>query len=241
MIDDGTDSGDTTDHAIPCNIVRRADDAEIIARGDATNTRCRSSCSATPHSPMSAPSPDIACAGRTAAGARHHVAGGACPATVASARPRARARPCDKVAIGICLSWDLDEAVTTIAGRETLGTMRAASHAAPATPPRAGPVDRRSAVTTRPTDCRVCTQPLSDFARQLAAALRARLEVVYVDDGSSDDTLAVARACRPMRSTSRWCRCRAISARKPPCWPGSIMPGAARCCSWTATASIRRR
>ena len=53
----------------------------------------------------------------------------------------------------------------------------------------------------------------------LAGTLKARYglacEVVYVDDGSADDTLAIARALAPTRSTSRWCRCRAISARKP--------------------------
>ena len=53
----------------------------------------------------------------------------------------------------------------------------------------------------------------------LAKTLRQRYglgcEVVYVDDGSADDTLDDrARACRRRRSTSRWCRCRAISARK---------------------------
>ena len=55
---------------------------------------------------------------------------------------------------------------------------------------------------------------------RLAKTLRQRYglacEVVYVDDGSADATLEHrARACAPTRSTSRWCRCRAISARKP--------------------------
>ena len=47
--------------------------------------------------------------------------------------------------------------------------------------------------------------------------------------------------CRPTCSTSRWSRCRAISARRPRCSPASTMPASAPCCSWTATASIRRR
>ena len=34
-----------------------------------------------------------------------------------------------------------------------------------------------------------------------------------------------AQRCRPTRSTSRWCRCRAISARRRRCSPASIMPG----------------
>ena len=55
----------------------------------------------------------------------------------------------------------------------------------------------------------------------LAKTLRQRYglgcEVVYVDDGSADATLEHrARACRRRRSTFRWCRCRAISARKRP-------------------------
>ena len=45
--------------------------------------------------------------------------------------------------------------------------------------------------------------------------------------------------CRPVRSTCRWSRCRAISARRPRCSPASTMPGSAPCCSWMATASIR--
>ena len=48
-------------------------------------------------------------------------------------------------------------------------------------------------------------------------------------------------ACRPTRSTSRSSRCRAISARRRRCSPASITPASAPCCSWTATASIRRR
>jgi hypothetical protein len=39
-------------------------------------------------------------------------------------------------------------------------------------------------------------------------------EVVYVDDGSGDDTLAVAQALPAGRWTSRSCRCRATSARR---------------------------
>ena len=51
----------------------------------------------------------------------------------------------------------------------------------------------------------------------LAGTLKARYglesEVVYVDDGSADTTLAIAHP--PTRSTSRSYRCRAISARRP--------------------------
>ena len=45
----------------------------------------------------------------------------------------------------------------------------------------------------------------------------------------------------PTASTSRCSPCRAISARRRRCSPASIMPASAPCCSWTATASTRRR
>ena len=52
--------------------------------------------------------------------------------------------------------------------------------------------------------------------KTLRQRYRLACEVVYVDDGSADATLVDRpRRCRPTRSTSRWCRCRAISARKP--------------------------
>ena len=55
---------------------------------------------------------------------------------------------------------------------------------------------------------------------ELASALRQRhklgCEVVYVDDGSTDATLAIANGLRRTSSMCRWCRCRAISARKRP-------------------------
>jgi len=61
---------------------------------------------------------------------------------------------------------------------------------------------------------------LHERISELATSLRQRYglacEVVYVDDGSVDATLAIARGLAPRRSTFRWCRCRAISARKPP-------------------------
>lgn len=52
----------------------------------------------------------------------------------------------------------------------------------------------------------------------LATALRQRYglacEVVYVDDGSADATLSIARGLVATALDVRWWRCRAISARK---------------------------
>ena len=71
-------------------------------------------------------------------------------------------------------------------------------------------------------------------AAKLAAERGLACEIVYVDDGSRDASLAVARgAAGRCASTSRWCRCRAISARRRRCSPASTTPGAAPCCSWT--------
>ena len=58
-------------------------------------------------------------------------------------------------------------------------------------------------------------QRLGDLAKTLRQRYGLACEVVYVDDGSADATLASRAALPPTRSTSRWCRCRAISARKP--------------------------
>ncbi len=41
---------------------------------------------------------------------------------------------------------------------------------------------------------RACTHRLTEIAQKLAAARALACEVVYVDDGSADDTLAIARA-----------------------------------------------
>ena len=79
---------------------------------------------------------------------------------------------------------------------------------------------------------------LIDVAQTLAAKYALTCEVIYVDDGSSDDSLAVAAGCRQRRSTSRWCRCRVISARRRRCLPASNTRALAPCCSSTATASI---
>ena len=56
---------------------------------------------------------------------------------------------------------------------------------------------------------------LVGLARTLKARYGLGCEVVYVDDGSADSTLRSRARSPPTRSTSRWCRCRAISARRP--------------------------
>ena len=57
---------------------------------------------------------------------------------------------------------------------------------------------------------------LCELGKRLKAQYRLASEVVYVDDGSSDATLAIAPWSQArLLSTFRWFRCRAISARKP--------------------------
>jgi cellulose synthase/poly-beta-1,6-N-acetylglucosamine synthase-like glycosyltransferase len=71
---------------------------------------------------------------------------------------------------------------------------------------------------------------LPEVLAQVLAALRAlspRVEVVVVDDGSRDDTVAVVRGLCQREPACAWCSCRATSARRrrsPPAWP----PRAAR-------------
>ena len=60
----------------------------------------------------------------------------------------------------------------------------------------------------------VLHERLTGLARTLKARYGLPSEVVYVDDGSRDNTYAVASACPRSASTCRRCRCRAISARK---------------------------
>jgi cellulose synthase/poly-beta-1,6-N-acetylglucosamine synthase-like glycosyltransferase len=79
---------------------------------------------------------------------------------------------------------------------------------------------------------------LIGLARSLHARYGLASEVVYVDDGSADSTLAIALTCAEAL-TFRWCRCRALGK-------GSRLDGRAGSCQarrrtdWTATASIRR-
>jgi hypothetical protein len=76
-------------------------------------------------------------------------------------------------------------------------------------------------------------------AAGLAAERQLACEIVYVDDGSSDAPPPTALDCRAGSRPGGLCR--ATSARRRRCSPASITPAAARCCSWTPTASIRRR
>ena len=82
---------------------------------------------------------------------------------------------------------------------------------------------------------------LLEVARRLKAAHGLSIEVLYVDDGSSDATLPTRALWSPMAWTSRSSPYRAISERRLPSSPASIMPAGAACCSWTATVSIPRR
>ena len=57
----------------------------------------------------------------------------------------------------------------------------------------AGAVDRRARCITRRPGWPLCTQRLSDLAKTLRQRYGLACEVVYVDDGSADATLAIAR------------------------------------------------
>ena len=83
---------------------------------------------------------------------------------------------------------------------------------------------------------------LAEVARKLAEKRDLSVEVVYVDDGSRDDTLKIARGLPASRA--RRAGAGAVAqfrqgggARRRP----RSCARAARCCSWTATGSIRRR
>ena len=99
--------------------------------------------------------------------------------------------------------------------------------------------------------CRCSTRrPGSPRCMGASSRSRARLkaerglprEVVYVDDGSRDNTLAIARglpadrARRPGGLAVAQFRQGGGAARRP-----RSCPARRACCSWTATASIRRR
>ena len=55
---------------------------------------------------------------------------------------------------------------------------------------------------------------LAEVARFLTSKYGLKTEIVYVDDGSRDDTPEIARGLAAARSP-----CRAISARRPRCSP----------------------
>ena len=102
------------------------------------------------------------------------------------------------------------------------------------------PVDRRSGVQRgRPGSPR-CTPRLVEVARRLRETRGLATEVVYVDDGSRDATLAVAQGLpaealdvQVVVAVAQF-RQGGGAARR-----ASTMRGSAPCCSWTATASIR--
>ncbi len=68
---------------------------------------------------------------------------------------------------------------------------------------------------------------IAAFHDRLAAVMHTlgeRWEVIYVNDGSRDATLGdAASAARARPRGSRWSTCRAISARRSPSPPASIM------------------
>ena len=65
--------------------------------------------------------------------------------------------------------------------------------------------------------------------------------MVYVDDGSRDDTLAIARALPADALDVQVVSLSRNFGKEAALPPASIMRGSAPCCSWTATASIRPR
>ena len=81
---------------------------------------------------------------------------------------------------------------------------------------------------------------IADAVARLTAARPLHVEIVYVDDGSGDDTATVARDLPTAGLDVQVLSLRAISARRRRCSPGSITRGSAPCCSWTATGSTRR-
>src|SRR6187551_1246878 len=80
---------------------------------------------------------------------------------------------------------------------------------------------------------------LVGVVRQLRQQRGLATEVIYVDDGSRDDSLAVANTLPAEALDIQVVSLSRNSARRQPCWRVSIMRGSAPCCSWMATASIR--
>ena len=84
-------------------------------------------------------------------------------------------------------------------------------------------------------------QRLVDLATTLRQRYGLPCEVVYVDDGSQDETLTIARGLAAETLDVQVVSLSRNFGKEAALMAGLDHAGAGRCCSWTATASIRRR
>jgi hypothetical protein len=68
-----------------------------------------------------------------------------------------------------------------------------------------------------------------------------RFEIVFVNDGSRDNTLATCSTAAPPTAGSGSSTCRATSAREAALTAGIDLRGARSSCRWTSTCRTRRR
>ena len=80
---------------------------------------------------------------------------------------------------------------------------------------------------------------LTEVARRLAETRALACEVVYIDDGSRDETLAVAQRLPAAGLDVQVVSLSRNFGKEAALLAGLDHAGAARSCSWTATASIR--